>query len=46
MHSLVCRSFLVGAITLTSGPGWAQDMGGPDGVLALLKARGYQVEQL
>ena len=33
MHSFVCRSFLVGVITLASGPGWAQDMGGPDGAV-------------
>ena len=33
MHSLVCRSFLVGALTLASGPGWAQDMGGPEGAV-------------
>jgi len=31
MHSFVYRSFLVGAITLASGAGWAQDMGGPEG---------------
>ena len=33
MHSLVCRSFLVAAITLASGAAWAQDMGGPAGAV-------------
>jgi mono/diheme cytochrome c family protein len=33
MHSFVCRSFLVGAIILASGAGWAQDMGGPEGAV-------------
>ena len=31
MHSFACRCFLVGAISLASVPGWAQDMGGPEG---------------